>query len=565
MPMLPPVFMELRAGIGEFRAKMGEAAHEVEKLERRGSSSFSKLQAIGKGALLGIGAAAGTIGVASLHLADTFEKSHAQLENAVRNSGASMERFRGPIAAADATMERFGFTNAETEDGLARLTTGTGSARKAIVDISLAANIARARHLELGDAASLVAKAAAGQARALRSFGISNVDSILKIKDPAQRSAAVLALLNSKFAGAAQANASTFAGKMEALHAKVSDLGKGIGLLLIPVIEKAATVTLQVVQWFERHRAVAIALGAVVGGMLLAAIGAYVGGMIAAAAASVATAASAVAAGIAMAIAFWPVTLAVLALVAVGFFLYRNWHVVWSGIQTAVRVAWSVLKPIGEALVLLFFWPIILAAKLLADHWRGVWGAMSAVARATWHGVLEPVFHAIVATVRFLGGVFGTVFGAIGRVIAATFRAIEPVIAGPMNLIIGALNLLIRGVNAFAKAMHFKVPSFVPGLGGKEFGINLHIPEIPYLESGGFVPGRGPILSMLHGGELVLSRAMLAGRAPTPIPLAAGGGSPVTLVVPVQVDGREIARITLPYTQSELVRLKQRNAATGVA
>jgi hypothetical protein len=48
--MLPPVFVELRANIREFSAKMGEARAEMHETEAASKTTFTKMASIGKGA-----------------------------------------------------------------------------------------------------------------------------------------------------------------------------------------------------------------------------------------------------------------------------------------------------------------------------------------------------------------------------------------------------------------------------------------------------------------------------------------------------------------------------------
>ena len=68
----------------------------------------------------------------------------------------------------------------------------------------------------------------------------------------------------------------------------------------------------------------------------------------------------------------------------------------------------------------------------------------------------------------------------------------------PLNLIITAINSLIKGINKFS----IKVPSWVPEIGGRNFGFN--IPTIKYLKTGGIInlPNRGvPVGTSAFGGE----------------------------------------------------------------
>ena len=159
MGMLPPVFVELRASIGEFSAKMGEARAELSSVEAKSSSTFAKTAAIGKGALLGLGAVAVGVGVMSVKMADEFETSHVKLEQAIKNTGANFDELSPHIDAVSKRMENLGFTNAQTEGALANLTTALGSPKKALADMGIAADLARYKHIDLASAATLVAKA----------------------------------------------------------------------------------------------------------------------------------------------------------------------------------------------------------------------------------------------------------------------------------------------------------------------------------------------------------------------------------------------------------------------
>ena len=63
------------------------------------------------------------------------------------------------------------------------------------------------------------------------------------------------------------------------------------------------------------------------------------------------------------------------------------------------------------------------------------------------------------------------------------------VMKAPLNSIISLINGAISGLNGLS----IKIPDFVPGLGGKTFGIN--IPKIPYLAKGGIIDN--PTLAMV--------------------------------------------------------------------
>lgn len=123
--------------------------------------------------------------------------------------------------------------------------------------------------------------------------------------------------------------------------------------------------------------------------------------------------------------------------------------------------------------------------------------------------------------IQFIKGVFsGDWEGAWNGIVTAfdgIFSGIADIAKGPINMVIGLINGLLsgmqRGINAVVKGVNklsFKVPNWVPGIGGEDFGF--HLPEadfskISYLAQGGYVKPNTPQLAMIgdnrHQGEVV--------------------------------------------------------------
>lgn len=123
--------------------------------------------------------------------------------------------------------------------------------------------------------------------------------------------------------------------------------------------------------------------------------------------------------------------------------------------------------------------------------------------------------------IQFIKSVFsGDWEGAWNGIVTAfdgIFSGIADIAKGPINMVIGLINGLLsgmqRGINAVVKGVNklsFKVPNWVPGIGGEDFGF--HLPEanfskIPYLAQGGYVKPNTPQLAMIgdnrHQGEIV--------------------------------------------------------------
>ena len=501
MSMLPPVFVELKANVSEFTAAMGEARGEMTAVEAQGMSSFDKLAGFGKAALFGLGAAAIGVGVMGVEMADKFEASHAKLETALKNAGASFEQFKEPIDKAQKAMEAYGFTNAQTQEALGNLTTATKDPKKALDDLGLAADLAKYKHIDLADAATAVARASEGNTRALKQLGIDlpvtaggaakleaahtalakatdSASNYLKIHadavDASSKNHATYEALLGKvhdaqdkvnsvssagqeimkgladaIGGQAAAQAETFSGKMQALKASSEDVAKNIGMALIPILEKLMLAIKDVVDWFKEHKLIAEAIAIVIGTVLVGAISAYLYSLAAAAVESTIN--------FAKMIAGWVATGAAATA---------------AGIETAIATG-GVTIAIGL---------VVAAIAYLATHWSQTWDAIKSVTEGAWHFI-----------------------EAIVTKIGDGIKAYIGIIKAEINGVIGLINTVIRAIDS----VHVSFPSWVPGLGGKSFGVN--IPEIPMLAEGGIVTS--PTLAMIGeaGSEAVIPLSKMGG------------------------------------------------------
>jgi TP901 family phage tail tape measure protein len=103
------------------------------------------------------------------------------------------------------------------------------------------------------------------------------------------------------------------------------------------------------------------------------------------------------------------------------------------------------------------------------------------VVNAIWGGI-KGVFNGVITFLRgtFTGN-WRQVFSGLRQIVKSIFGTIGGIIKAPINAAISGINAAIRGVNRIS----FTVPSWIPGLGGKHFGV--HLPQIPALAEGGIV------------------------------------------------------------------------------
>lgn len=101
----------------------------------------------------------------------------------------------------------------------------------------------------------------------------------------------------------------------------------------------------------------------------------------------------------------------------------------------------------------------------------------------------DEVFGGIKTALKGLYNVFKGIFTGdmklvlegFKQIFKGVFDALWGIAKAPLNLIIKGINSLIRGANK----IHFDIPDWVPGFGGKRFGFNIQ--QIPLLAKGGII------------------------------------------------------------------------------
>lgn len=143
--------------------------------------------------------------------------------------------------------------------------------------------------------------------------------------------------------------------------------------------------------------------------------------------------------------------------------------------------------------------------------------------------------------IKFLTGVFTgdwkKAWEGIKDIASGIFKTLVSALKTPVNAIISIINGLVTGIvsgmNMVVKTLNnlsFKVPDWVPGLGGKEIGFNIPeitAPKIPYLAQGAYVRPNTPQLAMIgdnrHQGEFVAPEDKLLEMAKRAATMSGGG------------------------------------------
>ncbi|HHV75535.1 MAG TPA: phage tail tape measure protein [Thermoanaerobacterium sp.] len=196
-----------------------------------------------------------------------------------------------------------------------------------------------------------------------------------------------------------------------------------------------------------------------------------------------------------------PANLVVLAIVAIAvaaFLIIKYWQPIsaffkrlWSGIvqtlglsSNTIKTFVAIFKTVGSIVKM----QISIVIAIIKFLYPVVATVFSLTIGIIWQGI---------KLIVKLIGVFINAWASIAGFLSPIFKGIWNVIKWLVNGIIDFINVLIRALNK----LHWKIPSWVPVMGGKEFGFS--IPEIPKLAKGTNYFKGGTALVGEEGPELV--------------------------------------------------------------
>lgn len=178
--------------------------------------------------------------------------------------------------------------------------------------------------------------------------------------------------------------------------------------------------------------------------------------------------------------------------------------------------------------------------------------------------IAKGLFKTLGGIIDFIVGVFTgnwkKAWEGVRDIFGGIFDSLVGLIKVPLNLIIDAINFVIRGLNKLS----ITIPDWVPGLGGKTWGIN--IPSIPKLAKGGIIDS--PTVAMIGeaGPEMVvpLENTSFVDKLASALGTAVLQSMQVSNStnspsksgdIVLQVDGTTLARVILPKIDKELQRM----------
>ncbi len=179
------------------------------------------------------------------------------------------------------------------------------------------------------------------------------------------------------------------------------------------------------------------------------------------------------------------VIVAIIALIAIGILLYKNWDVlrskafeVWNGIKAKFEEFKNWL------------------GSVFATDWTQKFGAFGEILNGFFRNV-QNIFNSVKqifsGVIDFIAGAFTGNWSRAWQGVVNIFKGIVnglgSIIKSPLNAVISLINGAINGLNRIS----VNIPDWIPVFGGQHFGIN--IPSIPYLAKGGIIDS--PTLAMV--------------------------------------------------------------------
>jgi hypothetical protein len=197
----------------------------------------------------------------------------------------------------------------------------------------------------------------------------------------------------------------------------------------------------------------------------------------------------------------------------------------------------------------------ILAVNLAMKAWTAATTAFTAV-QAAFNAVmaLNPIFllvalfvavGAALVILQLKFNIFGKVFEGVGKIAGTVFDGIKTgfgvvvdAVTAYVKTLVGIYKGLFNGIasiwNSTVGKLSFKIPGWVPGLGGKGFDV----PEIPMLAEGGIV--NGPTLAMIgEAGPEAVIPLNRAGSLGNNITINVNGGDPNSVVAALRTYMRQ--------------------------
>lgn len=271
---LPPVVFTITANATQAIAGFAKVNTQLKVMEAQALKTGRAVSATTK-ALVVATAAAKAFAVVGVAFAAygvkeimALEQAYTRLGQTMSAIGVSTEENRTKLADTAQSMEMLGFDAATASDALAILLQTTKSVETSQKLLATAADLARARQMDLATAARLLSRAQAGNTRIFSMFGIQ----LDKNKDKAAATKEAMEKLSQVIGGQAEAYTKTLAGQLAVLGKQIENVAEGIGAALLPYLQKFLELIQRLGKFLSEHKEILAAVGFMIGTVLVTAV-----------------------------------------------------------------------------------------------------------------------------------------------------------------------------------------------------------------------------------------------------------------------------------------------------
>lgn len=361
---LPPVVFTITSNATKAIADFSKVNAQLKLMEAQAAKTSKAMLALNKTMAVATAAAKaftvvlGAFAAYGVKEVMQLEQAYTRLGQTLAAVGLSTEQNRTRLADASQAMEQLGFDAAVAADAFAILLQTTKDVETSQKLMATAADLARARQMDLSTAARLLSRAQAGNTRIFAMFGIQ----IDKNKDKVTATREAMEKLTKVIGGQAEAYTKTFAGQLAVLGKQIENVAEGIGAALLPYLMKFLQMVQKLGKFLNEHREILAGIGFLIGTVLVAAVVNLTKKLYALAAAWMA--------------ANWATTLIVAAFVAVGAGIVYLWNKFEGFRKTLINIG-KVVFVVVEAIVNGIKWAVNAVALLI----RGFANAQIAIGK----------------------------------------------------------------------------------------------------------------------------------------------------------------------------------------
>lgn len=211
-----------------------------------------------------------------------------------------------------------------------------------------------------------------------------------------------------------------------------------------------------------------------------------------------------------------------------------DWSLAWQGVQEIFTGIWNALtgfiSGIWSTIKSIFTGAISIIVQFIKTGFNAaktaittIFGGIRSFISNTWNGIKSTAIGAVNTLKSYVingfnymkSGISG-VMNTILSIISGIWRGIYNVARSYINFILSGIQSMVNGIiggfNSMIRALnhlHFSIPDWVPGLGGKSLGFNLSTisrVSLPRLATGAVLPANQPFLSVVgdqkHGTNI---------------------------------------------------------------